>query len=37
MTHFLTEQGIFQTSFSKYGVAYQRLLLSGQERGRLYA
>lgn len=37
MVHFLTEQRIFQTSFSKYGLAYQRLLSGSPERGRLYA
>lgn len=37
MTHFLTEQRIFKTSFSKYGAAYRTMLYPEQEGGRLYA
>lgn len=37
MSHILTEQKIFKTSFSKYGTAYQRMLSSYKKGGRLYA
>lgn len=37
MAHVLSEQGIFKTSFSKYGAAYQSILLSRQRGERKYA
>ncbi len=37
MTHFLTEQRILNTSFSKYGTAYQDIMYSKISGGRLYA
>lgn len=36
MTHFLTQQHIFKTSFSKYGTAYQ-MMQARQTGGKLYA
>ena len=39
MTHFLTQHHIRKTSFSKYGIAYQMLLLKKEEKagGKIYA
>lgn len=37
LTHFLTQQRLFKTSFSKYGTAYQHMLCSKMSGGRLYA
>lgn len=37
MSHFLTEQQIFKTSFSKYGTAYQTMIFPNHEGGFLYA
>ena len=37
MAHVLSEQGIFKTSFSKYGTAYQDIMLTGQRGERNYA
>lgn len=37
MTHVLSEQGIFKTSFSKYGTAYQDIILIGQRGEQKYA
>ena len=37
MTHALTENGIFHTSFSKYGAAYQNMLDTDFSGGLLYA
>ncbi len=37
MAHVLSEQGIFKTSFSKYGAAYQDILLTGRRGGQKYA
>ena len=37
MAHVLSEQGIFKTSFSKYGTAYEDILLSGQRGEQKYA
>ncbi len=37
MAHTLSEQGIFKTSFSKYGTAYQNILLTGQRGEVKYA
>ncbi|RHR10045.1 VTC domain-containing protein [Pseudoflavonifractor sp. AF19-9AC] len=37
MAHVLSEQGIFKTSFSKYGTAYADILLSGQRGEQKYA
>ena len=37
MAHVLSEQGIFKTSFSKYGAAYQDMLLAAQRGDRKYA
>lgn len=37
MAHVLSEQGIFKTSFSKYGTAYEDILLRGQRGERKYA
>lgn len=37
MTHALTEHGIFHTSFSKYGAAYQHMLDTDFSGGLLYA
>ena len=37
MTHVLSEQRIYKTSFSKYGAAYQSIMLSRQRGERKYA
>ena len=37
MVHVLSEQGLFKTSFSKYGTAYQDILLTGQRGEQKYA
>ena len=37
MTHFLTEQKIYKTSFSKYGTAYNNIILEREFGGHLYA
>ncbi|WP_125116530.1 polyphosphate polymerase domain-containing protein [Agathobaculum sp. Marseille-P7918] len=37
MTHTLTEHGVFHTSFSKYGAAYQNMLDTDFSGGLLYA
>ena len=37
MAHVLSEQGIFKTSFSKYGAAYQDIMLTGRRGERKYA
>jgi len=37
MAHALSQQGVFKTSFSKYGTAYQNILLTGQRGERKYA
>lgn len=37
MAHLLSEQRIFKTSYSKYGTAYQDILLTGQRGARKYA
>ncbi|OUP53162.1 molecular chaperone [Butyricicoccus pullicaecorum] len=37
MTHVLSEQGIFKTSFSKYGTVYQDIILTGQRGEQKYA
>lgn len=37
ITHVLSEQGIFKTSFSKYGTAYEDILLRGQRGEQKYA
>lgn len=37
MAHVLSCQGIFKTSFSKYGAAYQNILLAGRRGDRKYA
>ena len=37
MARVLSEQGIFKTSFSKYGAAYQDLMGAGQRGERRYA
>lgn len=37
MAHALSQQGIFKTSFSKYGAAYQNILLAGQKGEQKYA
>lgn len=37
MVHVLSEQGIFKTSFSKYGTAYEDILLRGQRGEQKYA
>ena len=37
ITHALTEHGIFPTSFSKYGAAYQNMLDTDLSGGLLYA
>lgn len=37
MVHVLSEQGIFKTSFSKYGTAYEDILLNGQRGEQKYA
>ena len=37
MVRTLSEQGIFQTSFSKYGTAYRDMLLANEKGGRKYA
>lgn len=37
MSHFLTKHKIFKTSYSKYGTAYQTMIIPNQEGGKLYA
>ena len=37
MAHVLSCQGVFKTSFSKYGAAYQNILLAGRRGDRKYA
>lgn len=37
LAHFLARQKIYKTSFSKYGTAYQTIILPNYEGGRLYA
>lgn len=37
MAHVLSQQGIFKTSFSKYGAAYQDIMLTKQRGERKYA
>lgn len=37
MTHFLTEQRLSKTSFSKYGAAYQKILFQKPAGGKNYA
>lgn len=37
MAHVLSQQGIFKTSFSKYGAAYQNILLNGRRGEQKYA
>lgn len=37
MAHVLSRQGIFKASFSKYGAAYQNILLTGQRGEQKYA
>lgn len=37
MAHVLSEQGAFKTSFSKYGTAYEDILLRGQRGEQKYA
>ena len=37
MAHVLSEQGIFKTSFSKYGAAYQDIMLTGHRGEQKYA
>lgn len=37
MAHVLSEQGIFRTSFSKYGTAYRDILLAGRRGEQKYA
>ena len=37
MAHVLSRQGIFKTSFSKYGTAYRDILLTGQRGETNYA
>lgn len=37
MAHVLSEQGIFKTSFSKYGTAYEDILRSGRRGEQKYA
>lgn len=37
LAHVLSKQGIFKTSFSKYGAAYQDIMLTRQKGGRKYA
>ncbi len=37
MAHVLSQQGIFKTSFSKYGAAYQDIMLTRQRGERKYA
>ena len=37
MAHVLSRQKIFKTSFSKYGAAYQDILLNGRRGERKYA
>ena len=37
MARTLSEQKIFQTSFSKYGSAYRQMLLEKQQEVRRYA
>ena len=37
MAHALSEQGVFKTSFSKYGAAYQDILRTNQRGERKYA
>lgn len=37
MTHFLTSQHLYKTSFSKYGTAYEKMIYPGLVGGCLYA
>ena len=37
MTAVLTEQGIYKTSFSKYGTSYEKMIYPYLQGGRLYA
>lgn len=37
MSHLLTQQKVFKTSFSKYGSAYQEMLTNGDKGGLKYA
>lgn len=37
MSHTLTQQRLFKTSFSKYGTAYQRMVAAGRQGGLRYA
>lgn len=37
LTHFLTQERLFKTTFSKYGVAYRDLIFTKQFGGHLYA
>ena len=37
LVHCLTREKVYKTSFSKYGTAYQSLILPGQQGGSLYA
>lgn len=37
MAHFLSEQGIFKTAFSKYGAAYQNMIIDELKGARKYA
>ncbi|MBS6366558.1 MAG: polyphosphate polymerase domain-containing protein [Clostridiales bacterium] len=37
MAHALSQQGVFKTSFSKYGAAYQNILRTGRRGEREYA
>ena len=37
MANVLSQQGVYKTSFSKYGAAYQNILLTGQRGERKYA
>ena len=37
MARVLSQQGIFKTSFSKYGAAYQTILQTGKRGAQKYA
>ena len=37
MTKILTEQGIYKTSFSKYGTAYQHMMMKQKKGEKKYA
>ena len=37
MTHFLSREHIYKTSFSKYGTAYETMIFPNTKGGRLYA